>query len=246
MLCSGSIGGAVAQPLLGRLEEPDTAMHMVVAMLPDWGLASGRTRRCLVRRLSFVGVSLLLLATAGCSVNLQHRPLDPVTPVSGDLALQEKAQNMTHKAGWGTITLFAIPVARVTVNGQADEALAMQVKSALEHAGYSVQMVADASAAGGVPYLECEVNRFKFRNYTWLFPLVFNWGKVDMTVRLTSPGQEPWEHRYVGKATGFYSFEKTVNKALTRVLNEMVGDLVARQQTADLRQAPERVPAGSR
>lgn len=94
---AAATGKAVAQPLLRRLEEPDTAMHMVVAMLPDRELAPGRTRRCLVRRLSFVGVSLLLLA-----------------------------------------------------------------------------------------------------------------------------------------------FEKTVNKALTRVLNEMVGDLVARQQTADLRQAPER------
>jgi hypothetical protein len=193
-----------------------------------------------LKKLSLVAVSMLLLSTAGCSVNLHHQPLDPVTPVSGDVALQERAQHMTHKAGWGTLTVFAIPVARVTVNGQADEALAMQVKSALEHAGYSVQMVSDAGAAGDMAYMECDVHRFKFRNYTWFFPLVFNWGKVDMTVRLVTPGQDPWERRYVGKARGWYSFEKTVNKALTQVLNQMVHDLTARQQQVALPRAPDR------
>lgn len=198
-----------------------------------------------MRKLSLVAVSMLLLSTAGCSVNLHHGPLDPVTPVSGDVALQERAQNMSHKAGWGTLTVFAIPVARVTVNGQADRELALQVKSALEHAGYSVQMVSDAGPAGDVAYMECQVHRFKFRNYTWLFPLVFNWGKVDMTVRLVTPGEEPWERRYVGKATGFYSFEKTVNKALTQVLNQMVHDLTASQKQVALPRAPDRVAGAS-
>jgi hypothetical protein len=183
-----------------------------------------------LRQPSLACLSFLLLSTLGCSVNLQHRPLDPVTRVSGQMALQKNAQNMTGNIGWGTITAFAIPVARVTVNGQADEELALQVKSALEHLGYSVQLVTDAGAGGGAPYMECHVNRFKFRNYTWFFPLVWNWGKVDVTMKVTAPGQQPWQQQYVGKAVGFYSFEGTVNKALTRMLNQMVRDLAARQQ----------------
>lgn len=179
-----------------------------------------------MRSLRFVGFGMLLVVAVACSVNLQHGPLDPVGRLSGDLALDRTAKNMSSKAGWGTITMFAIPVARVTVDGQADEALALQVKSALEHVGYRVTMVDDASGAAGLAYVECRVNRFKFRNYTWFFPLVWNWGKIDVTIRLTPPGGGPArERQYVGKAVGFYSFDRTVNKALTRLLNQIAADM---------------------
>lgn len=179
-----------------------------------------------------VGLYICSAMTMACSVNLGHGPLDPVERLSGEVALRT-ADNMSAKVGWGTATAFAIPVARVTINGKADEALALQVKSALEHVGYRVSLVNDASGAAGMPYVECHVNRFKFRNYTWFFPLVWNWGKIDVTMRLTPPDGGPiWERQYVGKAKGFYSFESTVNKALTRLLNQVAADLAKRQQAA--------------
>lgn len=174
----------------------------------------------------FAGLTLSLFLI-GCSVNLAHNPLQPVSqPRTGQVMVTRSAAGMSNSIGWGTITPFVIPVARVTVNGKADEDLMLQIKSGLEHMGYSVRVVADASEAPGLPVLTCQVNKFKFRNFTWLFPVVFNWGKIDVDMALAAPGHGPvWQKNIVGKASGFYSFEKTVNKALTRVLDQMIQDL---------------------
>lgn len=181
-------------------------------------------------------LALALSLNVGCAVNLEHRPLAPVEQLQGgEIAVERSAGGMSERIGWGTITAFAIPVARVTVNGKADEALMLQIKSGLEHLGYSVRVVADAAEAPDLPLLSCQVKRFKFRNYTWLFPLVFNWGKIDLTMSLASAGQQPiWRRDIAARAGGFYSFEKTVNKALTKVLDQMVRELASMQvQTAE-------------
>jgi hypothetical protein len=177
-----------------------------------------------------LSVLALGLTVAGCSVNLAHNPLAPVEHhKSGELLVAQTADGMSNRIGWGTFTALAIPVARVTVNGKADEALMQEIKSGLEHLGYSVRVVADAAQAGDLPVLTCQVNRFRFKNYTWFFPLVFNWGKIDVSMSLASNGEQPvWQSQIVGKASGFYSFEKTVNKALTKVLDQMNQQLAAR------------------
>ena len=174
---------------------------------------------------------ILSLPLAGCTVNLAHNPLQPVAhQQTGEVLVHQSAAGMSNSIGWGTITPFVIPVARVTVNGKADEDLMLQIKSGLEHMGYSVRVVSDASAAGGLPVLTCQVNRFKFRNFTWLFPLVFNWGTIDVNMSLAAAGRPPiWQKNIVAKASGFYSFEKTVSKALTRVLDQMIRDMSAVQ-----------------
>ncbi len=177
----------------------------------------------------FAGLILSLPLLIGCSVNLSHNPLQPVSqPRTGEVLVTRSAAGMSNRIGWGTFTALAIPVARVTVNGQADEDLMLQIKSGLEHMGYSVRVVPDASTAAGLPVLTCQVNKFKFRNYTWFFPLVVNWGRIDVDMTLAAPGRAPiWQKKLVGRAKGFYSFEKTVNKALTRVLDQMIQEMSA-------------------
>ncbi len=188
-------------------------------------------------RKNFVILVLCLLVCAGCSVNLGHNPLQPVSQGrTGEVLVKQSADGMSNRIGWGTFTAFAIPVARVTVDGKADEGLMLQIKSGLEHMGYSVRVVPDESQAAGLPVVTCRVNKFKFRNYTWFFPLVFNWGKIDVDMTLASGDGPVWQKNIVGKASGFYSFEKTVNKALTRVLDQMVQEMSA---------APVKTAAGS-
>lgn len=178
-------------------------------------------------RKQLVVLGLFLPLLCGCTVNLGHRELQPVAQLqTGEVAVMHAAAGMSNKIGWGTLTAFAIPVARVTINGKADEDLMLQIKSGLEHLGYSVRVVPDAAQAGDLAVLSCQVNKFKFRNYTWFFPLVFNWGKIDVNMSLAAAGQAPmWEKHIVGKASGFYSFEKTIQKALTKVLDQMIQDM---------------------
>ena len=174
-----------------------------------------------------LAIAVCFLAT-GCSTTLQHgRIYTTPTADKGPLGVAERAQNMKDRIGWGTYTIFAIPVAPVTVNGEPDTELMNQIKDAVVQAGYQVKMVDSASSAGSMPVLSCKVQKFGFRNYTWLFPIVFNWGTIRLDVTITAPdGKVLWNKTYTGKAHGFYDFDSTVNKALTTILNELSNDLL--------------------
>jgi hypothetical protein len=167
-----------------------------------------------------------LLAT-GCATNLQHGPLNtPLGAGKGPMGVTDHAQNMKNHIGWGTFTVFAIPVAPVTVNGEADKLLMDQIKDAVVQAGYDVKMVDSAGSAGSMPVLSCQVDKFSFRNYTWLFPAVFNWGTINLDVTITAPGGKVlWSKTYTGKGSGFYDFGTPVNNALTGILNDLSSDL---------------------
>jgi len=56
-------------------------------------------------------------------------------------------------------------------------------RETLTAAGYRVR---DAKGVGDGPVLQCDVKRFSFRNYTWLVPLVFTWGGVDLDLSLVN------------------------------------------------------------
>lgn len=182
-------------------------------------------------KLAMTQLIALLGATAilatGCTTTLQHGKFnDTACGPKGPVAVSARADKMQHRIGWGTFTVFAIPVAPVTVNGEPDRELMNQLKEAVEHCGYQAKLVEDPVGAAGMPMLSCSVKKFKFRNYCWLFPLVFNWGTVSLDVSVKgSDGVNLWSKTYTAKANGFYSFDLTVNKALTTVLNEMIADL---------------------
>jgi len=171
----------------------------------------------------------------GCSTTLQHGAIytKPMAD-KGPLGLAERAQNMDNHIGWGTFTVFAIPVAPVSVTGEADKELMDQVKDAVIAAGYQVQTADHGGTAGNLPVLSCRVKKFSFRNYTYFFPFVFNWGTIQLDVNITAPGgQVLWERSYTGKGSGMYDFNPTVNTALTTILNQLSGDL----QKADFKSA---------
>ena len=175
-------------------------------------------------------LSLVLAASfffTGCATSLHHGPILPqATADKGALGVSQSAQNMQNRIGWGTFTVFAIPLAPVTVNGVADQELMNQIKDAVQQAGFKVQMVDSPAAAGNLPVLSCKVEKFSFRNYTWLFPLVFNWGTIKLDVSIAGPdGKVLWEKNYTGKGNGFYDFGTPVDHALTSILNELASDL---------------------
>jgi hypothetical protein len=172
-------------------------------------------------------IVLSFLAT-GCSTTLHHSKIY-TTPMAdkGQLGVAEQAQNMHDRIGWGTFTVFAIPVAPVTVSGNPDTELMNQVKDAVIHAGFQVKMVDPARPVPDLPVLSCKVDKFGFRNYTWFFPAVFNWGTITLDVTITAPdGKVLWNKTYTGHGSGFYDFDPTVTKALTAILNELSNDLL--------------------
>jgi hypothetical protein len=180
----------------------------------------------LTKQLTALVAAMAVVAT-GCTTTLNHGKFnDTACAPKGPVGVSAHAEKMKHRIGWGTLTIFSIPVAPVTVNGEPDRELMNQFKAAVEHCGYQVKLVENPGDAAGLPVLSCSVKKFKFRNNTWLFPLVLNWGTVMVDVSVKgSDGAALWSKSYTGKASGFYSFNSTVNKALTVLLNDMIADL---------------------
>src|SRR5881394_4257910 len=179
-------------------------------------------------------MAMLALAAAlgsGCTVTLQHGRFTgaPAAPnCKGPMGVSARANNLPGRIGWGTFTVFAIPVAPVTISGQGDRDMMTQVKAAAEHCGYEVKLVENPAEAAGMPVLSCKVEEIAFKNYTYFFPIVFNWGGMTVDFALTSAeGKTIWFKSYNGHGNGAYDFNSTVNKALTGLLNDVIGDLMA-------------------
>jgi len=183
-----------------------------------------KASKCLTR----LAVILLCGQIMACTARLETGALEPApNPVQGSLAMEKRADNMEEGIGYGSFTVFAIPVMQIKVEGDGKQELMRVVKETVEHVGYKVTVV-DQPAKAGAPVIAVRVNKFFFYNYTWFFPLVFNAGKIDLTMTVSRPdGTELWSKEYQGRGSGFYDFNPTVNMALNNILNQMVVDLAS-------------------
>src|SRR5438094_5193 len=136
-----------------------------------------------MRRVGFSMLFGLALVGSGCGIHLDPKvPRDLAPRREGSVGAASAARGMPERAGWGTFTVFAIPVAPVHVsNGPGERIIMDKVKETLVQAGYQV---VEPGGAGDGAVLEGDVKRFRFRNYTWLFPIVFTWGGADLDMRL--------------------------------------------------------------
>ena len=173
-----------------------------------------------------VGIALL---ASGCTITPSHKPLEkPAKPAQGNVVTAGSATGMPNgKVGWGRITLFAIPVAPVHVAGDASRETMNFVRDALTTAGYTVN-TAEAGARAPGPVLTVGIKQYKFNNYTWLAPLIFSWGRIELDATLRGPDDHVlWSKSYLGKGTSLnitQGFTKSAEKCMTRVLDQMVID----------------------
>jgi hypothetical protein len=173
-----------------------------------------------------VGVALL---ASGCSITPSHKELkSPVTRAQGSIATTGVATGMPPgKVGWGRITLFAIPVAPVHVEGDAPRETMNFVRDALTTAGYTVNTV-ENGARGQGPVLSVGIKQYKFNNYTWLAPLIFTWGRIELAATVRDAGDHVlWQKSYLGKGTSLHitqGFTNSAEKCMTRLLDQMVID----------------------
>src|ERR1017187_1616002 len=95
----------------------------------------------LTTQLTSLLAAMAVVAT-GCTTTLKHGKFnDAACAPKGPVGVSARAEKMQHRIGSGTFTIFAIPVAPVTVNGEADRELMIQLKAAVEHCGYQVKLV---------------------------------------------------------------------------------------------------------
>lgn len=168
------------------------------------------------------GALLLSLFGSSCSINMKHDQLTtPASPRSGVVATAASATGVDGKVGWGRFTAFAIPVVPVNVNGDANAQTMAHVHDALKTAGYEIRR----GNPGKGKVLTCTVEKMRYNNYTYLFPIVPTWGKVILRTDLTSNGQVVWSQQFKGSGFTFnFTAGYTIanGKAMTKALNEMV------------------------
>src|SRR5262245_25107214 len=125
-----------------------------------------------------------LLVSMGCGVNVNPRiPRDAAVQAQGDIVADPSARGVPDTIGYGTFSVFAIPIAPVHIdNGNGDQLVMQAIRDALHADGYRV---IDTGSDHGSPALQCRVSKFRFRNYTWLVPLVFTWGGIDLDLQIT-------------------------------------------------------------
>lgn len=171
-------------------------------------------------------LSLGVLMTSGCSVNLKHGALNaPSHTYSDQIATSKQTEGIDGKVGWGRFTAFYIPIVPVYIYGDSNGKVMEQILDALQQVGYKVAPTETPGPAGG-PVLTCKVNRFWFNNYTWLFPIVPTWGSVDLTVSLVSPsGTTLWSNNFTGSGSTlnfFNGYSSAANQSMDKILNDMV------------------------
>ncbi len=185
-----------------------------------------------MKRVNAVWIPVLVgaaLLASGCSITPGHKELkSPATRAQGSIATAATATGMpAGRVGWGRISLFAIPVAPVHVHGDASSETMNFVREALTNAGYSVSTVDNGTSPQG-PWLAVNVEQYKFNNYTWLAPLIFTWGSIELDVTLRDASEKVlWQKNYLGKGTSLHiteGFTNSAEKCMTRVLDQMIVD----------------------
>jgi hypothetical protein len=174
------------------------------------------------------------LAGSGCSVNLQHAKLNAPPKAYTDsininrAATGSKSQpkGADGRVGWGRGTIFAIPVVPIYVEGQGNEEVMKEIQAALTQVGYHVQVVENGTPVSG-KVLVCQVERFKFNNYTWLFPIVPTWGSIELKASLVGGNQQVvWTRDFNGSGSTFNftdGYTSSAKTSMTEILNQMVG-----------------------
>src|SRR3989442_10826843 len=95
---------------------------------------------------------VLVVLCAACGVRLDPKvPHDLGARRDGTVGSRDTARGMPARVGWGTFTVFAIPVAPVHIeNGQGEKIVMDKIRETLTPAGYPV---GDAKGVGDGPAL---------------------------------------------------------------------------------------------
>ena len=198
------------------------------------------------------------IALSGCqtSVPVQVEKEDLIKPKSSanlKFTMLAKAKDVrsqgVDQVGRHTISLLMIPGPTVTTETEhLDEAIANRVRETLTSYGYTISTV-DKIDQGKGPVLVIQIDDLRNYLFSWVYPLGFVWGKMELSLHLMSPdGTELWKANLEGSggigASIFYmaGFEGRVKSDMTANVNQIV-EVVSSKEFADQLQKAQ---AGSR
>jgi hypothetical protein len=156
--------------------------------------------------------------------------------------MEHPAEDLRHDTGpFGTVTstVFLLPVGRIDSRIPLQEALVWEVASALEAAGYKVMMVEAGVSHAHVdkwPSLRVVIEEFKFRNDSYVYPVIPTRGEVALRMKARDAGgRVVFDQTFRASVASYCStpflvtlltfdcaFANAVNEAMTEVLNSIL------------------------
>lgn len=172
-------------------------------------------------------VAALLPMLGACSMALSEQTqremaTAPELSRAGRVLTAERARGIDGRVGWGRATIFYIPVAPVTIEGDGNERVMATVREALALAGYEPEV--GPPSIGSEPIVTCDVQEFSFTNFTWLWPFVRTWGDVSLNVAVKRSGVPVWERDFSGEGSvvgAGNGFGDAGNEALAATMSQM-------------------------
>lgn len=189
----------------------------------------------------------LIMGLVGCGpshqMSLAHDVLaTPQQRFSDHIVMQGQADDRREnpdRIGQKTVTLFAIPAGSVETTNPVGIEIVMQVKEALESAGYQITL-AEAPYSGPLPtnILKVQINEFHFKNYSWFAPLFFTWGNIALTLTLENhEGKVLFARTFQQSGNSYRPFEGGFDVAIKEALTEILNQIVKVSSTEEFHQA---------
>lgn len=177
--------------------------------------------------LSAFAVWVALFMT-GCQTSVPISWTAPQSePANGKTVYLRQASSVGGAIGCHTWTLFAIPGPEIRAADRGvDEAVTDAVQDAFKAAGYIVRPYTEAPP--GSPVVAPSVQKFDYWSYTYLWPITFQGGRVEIGVKVDKDGQGVRGERTFCSSSPFWvrfmvacGFEGAVHDDMTRIVREM-------------------------
>jgi uncharacterized lipoprotein YajG len=193
--------------------------------------------RCVAQLLTL----LILLSTflAACStkppiqVQLTHFPLPSQQQrISKPIVMQKLANDRREnvdRIGHRTLTVLFVEDRTAKLNQSMGEAIAAQVKEALESAGYQVSFEdSQKPSSTRSSRLMVDVKEFYFKSHSALWPIVPLSGDIVLELKFENPeGKIVYDQTFEASGSSFHpahdeGFDIAIKEAMTKVLNKIV------------------------
>lgn len=178
------------------------------------------------------GIVLLMVATGCQSMTKITWDVPPTSPgEKRPLTVGKVAKYPGHfKSGPNTVgrhtfTVFAIPVGEIFSQNGIEERVNKAVTDALRAANYDVAF--KSQPPPGQPWLSGILLKFKYWSYSWFWPVMFDGGKIQLTLQLKNPASETvWTHGFTSSSSwvtfgSAHGYDSNIRSAMTKLVLEI-------------------------
>ncbi len=171
----------------------------------------------IARKLGLLAVISTLLCACTSIYEIKNtRVYEPEVVRTGSVNVASRVTGLDSNAV-GEVSILSFPVGTISAEGDISASIMKSVNDAIVATGYNSQSGASFNSVDAA-YLKAHVEDMAFGNF-----LFSTWGTIIIHLRLeTRDGDILWKTRLRTKVHTVSSYERTANKAMNRLVKDMV------------------------